>query len=185
MTQASIHPSAAATGKSVRVWVDRVQSPLGDLITVATRDALVLLEFSDRRMVPTQMRRVESRLRCAFVDGRTPIHDRVQTQLDEYFASQRREFDVPLLVPGTPFQTLVWNELRRIPAGETRSYAEVASQVGRPDSVRAMARANGDNRVAIIIPCHRVIGSDGNLTGYGGGLWRKKNLLELEAAFGG
>ena len=89
-------------------------------------------------------------------------------------------FDVPITTPGTEFQQKVWSELREIPFGITRSYAEQAKRIGQPAAVRAVARANGDNRIAILIPCHRVIGSDGKLTGYGGGLWRKQKLLEIE-----
>ena len=85
-----------------------------------------------------------------------------------------------LLAPGTEFQRLVWSRLRAIPSGTTRTYAELAVEIGRPTAVRAVARANGDNRIAILIPCHRVVGSDGKLTGYGGGLWRKQRLLEIE-----
>ena len=104
----------------------------------------------------------------------------VRTQLDEYFRAERREFTVPLHTPGTPFQNRVWAELQRIPIGTTTTYAAVARNIGQPTAVRAVARANGDNRIAIIIPCHRVIGSDGSLTGYGGGLSRKQQLLDLE-----
>ena len=114
------------------------------------------------------------------VPGNHPHLTRAEKELAEYFAGERREFDIPLHVPGTPFQTRVWNELRKIPSGTTTSYARIAEAIGQPTAVRAVARANGDNRVAIIIPCHRVIGSDGQLVGYGGGLWRKRRLLQLE-----
>ena len=97
-----------------------------------------------------------------------------------YFRGDLTEFSVPLLTPGTDFQHLVWSRLRAIPSGTTRSYGGIAAEIGRPTAVRAVARANGDNRIAILIPCHRVIGSDGKLTGYGGGLWRKQRLLEIE-----
>ncbi|MCC6661886.1 MAG: methylated-DNA--[protein]-cysteine S-methyltransferase [Phycisphaerales bacterium] len=108
----------------------------------------------------------------------------LRRELSAYFAGGLRRFTVPLAVRGTEFQVKVWEALRRIPHGQTRSYATVAGEVGRPSAVRAVARANGDNRIAIIIPCHRVIGSDGSLTGYGGGLWRKERLLEIEGARG-
>jgi O-6-methylguanine DNA methyltransferase len=101
--------------------------------------------------------------------------------VESYFAGDLRHFSIPLVAPGTEFQRTVWDELRRIPFGETRSYADVARAIGRPSAVRAVARANGDNRMAIFIPCHRVVGSDGRLTGYGGGLWRKQHLLDLES----
>jgi methylated-DNA-[protein]-cysteine S-methyltransferase len=101
-------------------------------------------------------------------------------QLEEYFAGDRREFDLPVAPPGTPFQQLVWAELQRIGYGETTTYAELAARIGRPTAIRAAGAANGANPVSIIIPCHRVIGSNGSLTGYGGGLEAKRMLLELE-----
>jgi methylated-DNA-[protein]-cysteine S-methyltransferase len=104
----------------------------------------------------------------------------VRRQLEEYFAGERRVFDLPVAPPGTPFQQRVWTELQRIGYGETISYAELAARIGRPTAIRAAGAANGANPVSIIIPCHRVIGSDGSLTGYGGGLEAKRRLLELE-----
>ena len=111
----------------------------------------------------------------------TATSRRLRAQLDEYFAGTRTAFDVPLILTGTPFEEASWTYLRTIPAGETRSYAQGAQALGRPTSFRAFARANGANRISIVIPCHRVIGSDGSLTGYGGGLDRKQALLDLEA----
>ena len=108
------------------------------------------------------------------------LFDELTDELESYFQGGLTEFSVPLLTPGTDFQRSVWSRLRAIPSGATRSYAEIAAEIGRPTAVRAVARANGDNRIAILIPCHRVIGSDGTLTGYGGGLWRKRRLLEIE-----
>ena len=101
-------------------------------------------------------------------------------QLIEYFNGRRKEFDLPLLTAGTPFQERVWESLRTIPCGGTRSYQQQAEAIGQPEAVRTVARANGDNRIAILVPCHRVVGKNGRLTGYGGGLWRKRYLLELE-----
>ena len=168
-----------ARARSV-VHVTRVESPVGQLVLGATDDALVLLEFVDRRRLPTQIARVGKALGCVFAPGETPVLRRARRQIDEYFAGQRRAFDLPLGIHGTPFQEQVWRVLLEIPAGETRSYKDVAAALGRPEAVRAVARANGDNRLAIVIPCHRVIGADGKLVGYGGGLWRKQRLLELE-----
>jgi len=104
----------------------------------------------------------------------------VRRQLAEYFAGRRREFDLPLAPRGTPFELAVWAELRRIPFGETRSYADVARALGKPAATRAVGRANGANPIPIVVPCHRVVGSDGSLTGFGGGLAAKARLLELE-----
>lgn len=164
------------------VTLARIETPLGPMLAAVSGDELVLLEFGDRRMVPTQFKRLGTLLRCRFEVGETPLHGEVRRQLDEYFAGSRVAFDVPMATPGTAFQRAAWDALRRIPPGETRSYAEQAVAIGRPQAVRAVAKANGDNRIAILIPCHRVIGSDGNLTGYGGGIWRKKALLERESA---
>ncbi len=162
------------------VHVTRVESPVGELVLGVTDNDLVLLEFVDRRLLPTQVARVAKALDCVFAPGETPLLRRVRAQLDEYFAGERRDFDLPIAMTGTPFQVSVWQALLAIPSGATRSYKEVAIAIGRPEAVRAVARANGDNRMAIVIPCHRVIGADGKLVGYGGGLWRKQRLLDLE-----
>jgi AraC family transcriptional regulator of adaptative response/methylated-DNA-[protein]-cysteine methyltransferase len=164
----------------VRAFVADIETPIGTMVATASETHLLLLEFSHRRMLDTQLDRVRRALTCEFERGESPVFGIVRAQLEEYFAGDRREFDIPLHVPGTPFQTRVWNELRKIPSGTTTSYARIAEAIGQPTAVRAVARANGDNRVAIIIPCHRVIGSDGQLVGYGGGLWRKRRLLQLE-----
>lgn len=166
---------------STVVTVTRIPTPLGPMIAGATHEALCLLEFADRRMLETQFERLRKHLGCVFVPGTSPIFDQIAEELEAYFEGRLCEFDVPLAVPGTPFQVRVWERLRAIPPGETRSYGQIAAEIGSPSAVRAVARANGDNRLAILIPCHRVIGADGKLTGYGGGLWRKQRLLEIEA----
>ena len=160
--------------------VTRVTTPLGPMIAVAGERALLLLEFADRRMLERQLQTVARRLTVRLLPGDSPLFAQAQRELDEYFAGERRAFEVPLETPGSEFQQAVWAGLRAIPYGETRSYGEQARALGRPAAVRAVARANGDNRVAIMIPCHRVIGADGSLTGYGGRLWRKRALLGLE-----
>ncbi len=163
------------------VTVDRLLTPLGPMVAGATEEGLCLLEFADRRMLETQLRRLTSRLSpCVFATGRVEWLDRIEDELNAYFAGRLRSFTTPLLLLGTPFQESVWRALLQIPWGETRSYGELAARIGRPSAVRAVARANGDNRLAIVVPCHRVIGADGKLTGYGGGLWRKQRLLEIE-----
>jgi len=158
-----------------------IDTAVGEMLAAATETQLLLFEFPHRRMIDTQLDRVRRAVGCELVPGESPVFAQLRTQLDEYFQGRRREFTVPLHVPGTPFQTKVWTELQRIPLGTTTTYARLAQSIGQPNAVRAVARANGDNRIAIIIPCHRVIGSNGELVGYGGGLWRKKKLLELEA----
>ena len=164
----------------VRAYVADIETPIGSMVATATDTHLLLLEFSHRRMLGTQLDRVRRALNCEFERGESPVFTTVRTQLGEYFAGDRREFDIPMHVPGTPFQMRVWDELLKIPVGSTTSYARLAESIGQPTAIRAVARANGDNRIAIIIPCHRVIGSDGQLVGYGGGLWRKRRLLQLE-----
>jgi AraC family transcriptional regulator of adaptative response/methylated-DNA-[protein]-cysteine methyltransferase len=158
-----------------------IETPVGEMLAAATESQLLLFEFPHRRMIDTQLDRVRRAVGCELVPGESPIFAQLRTELDEYFQGGRRKFTVPLYVPGTPFQMKVWAELQRIPIGTTTSYARLATSIGKPEAVRAVARANGDNRIAILIPCHRVIGSNGELVGYGGGLWRKKKLLELEA----
>ena len=161
------------------VTVSWLESPLGPLVVGATDRGVCLLEYSDRRMLETQIEALRERL-GPVLPGSHPLLDQLRAQLAEYFAGTRRDFTVPLDYPGTPFQTRVWNGLRRIPYGETISYEKLAWQVGAPGAQRAVGHANGQNRIAIVIPCHRVVNKDGKLGGYGGGLWRKQILLDLE-----
>jgi AraC family transcriptional regulator, regulatory protein of adaptative response / methylated-DNA-[protein]-cysteine methyltransferase len=157
----------------------RVETPIGDMVAVTDEAALHLLEFHDRTALPTEMRRIEQR--CgAVVDGVTPASDALVQELSEYFAGTRTSFGARIVQRGSPFTTRVWSALREIPCGETCSYGQIAGRIGQPSAVRAVARANGANQVAILVPCHRVIGADGTLVGYGGKLWRKKWLLDHE-----
>lgn len=160
--------------------VTRIPTPLGSMVAAAGGDALWLLEFTDRRKLPTQLRTLQERHGCLLVPGSDPVLQATGEELDAYFSGALRAFSIPLRAPGTSFQESVWDELRRVPWGTTTTYAALAERLGRPGAARAVGRANGDNRIAILLPCHRVVGSDGKLTGYGGGLWRKRRLLELE-----
>lgn len=162
-----------------------VESEVGPLVAVVDRDALVMLEFADPERLDPQMDSLAGRAKVRPVDGIHPLHDQVGAQLDEYFQGSRTEFELPIRLVGTEFQKSVWNLLLKIPYGQTRSYGDLARELGDPDCVRAVGMANGANRLAIVVPCHRVVGADGSLTGYGGGLWRKKRLLELEQGQGG
>src|SRR5690606_8236038 len=126
-------------------------------------------------------RRIRARFSAPIIGGNHPLLDQVERELEEYFAGERQEFDVPLRIQGTAFQRAAWQALREIPYGTTLSHREQAHRIGRPGAQRAIGRANGDNCLAIIIPCRRVVRADGTLCGYGGGLWRKKRMLELEA----
>jgi AraC family transcriptional regulator of adaptative response/methylated-DNA-[protein]-cysteine methyltransferase len=162
-----------------RVTITSLDSPVGPLTAGATDRGVCLLEFSDRRMLDAQLASVRERI-GPVIAGASPLLEQLRSELAEYFAGTRREFTVPLVYPGTAFQVKVWNALRRIPYGETRSYEQLALSVGAPGAQRAVGHANGLNRLAILIPCHRVVNKDGKLGGYGGGLWRKQRLLELE-----
>ena len=163
------------------VALERYATKLGPMFLGATDKGLCLLEFTDRKMLETEFRHLRKRLNAAFIPGTNEHINQAKRELDEYLEGQRTTFSLTLVAPGTDFQKDVWQALQKIPYGETRSYKEQAKMIGRPKAVRAVANANGMNRIAIVIPCHRVIGADGTLTGYGGGLARKKFLLELEA----
>lgn len=162
-------------------WLSDVDTPIGEMIAGATDTHLVVLEFARRRTLDAQLARLTRTTGFVLERGDSPIARALRRELDEYFRGERKEFTIPIDARGTPFQMRVWSALRRIPTGTTTSYGRLALSLGQPTAVRAVARANGDNPIAILIPCHRVIGSDGSLTGYGGGLWRKKKLLDLEA----
>lgn len=162
------------------VVVTRVLTPLGPLVAGATEGGLCLLEFADRPMLETQINRLRRYMSCAVTPGSNRHIDQVEAELAEYFDGRRTRFEVELVAPGTPFQQQVWSALRAIPYGETRSYEDIARAIDNPKAVRAVGRANGDNRLPIVIPCHRVVRADGTLGGYGGELWRKRYLLRLE-----
>jgi len=166
------------------ITITRIQTPLGPMLAGATDQGICLLEFVDRRMLETQLKRLNTLLQARCVPGNHQHFEALNVQMTEYFAGTRRTFELPLVLPGTPFQKSVWKALRTIPYGTTRSYQEQAEFLGKPAAIRAVGKANGDNRIGIIIPCHRVIGKNGKLVGYGGGLWRKKYLLEHELKHG-
>lgn len=157
-----------------------LESPLGPLLAGATAEGVCLLEFTDRRMLETQFAVLRQRFKCAIVPGVNDHLRKLKAELAQYFAGEREQFSVPLVFPGSPFQRRVWEELQRLPFGATRSYEDVARAIGSPRAVRAVGTANGQNRIAILLPCHRVVNKDGKLGGYGGGLWRKQFLLDLE-----
>ncbi len=172
--------SAGQSGKNNVVYLERVVTPLGPMLAGSTEEGICLLEFADRRMLNTQLKILSKRLNCNFVYGSNRIIDNLKRELEIYFNGGLKSFSVPLKLTGTEFQRKVWENLLKIPSGETISYQQLAEKTGNPSAVRAAGKANGDNKIAIVIPCHRVIGKNGALTGYGGGLWRKKYLLELE-----
>lgn len=172
-------PPSSSNDKSVLNLI-RFTTPLGPMFACASSKGVCLLEFTDRRMLETEFKDLCKKLNAVILPGKNPHLDQVQAEVREYFSGKRKQFTVPLDTPGTKFQVSVWKLLQKIPYGEIRSYKQQANMLGNPKAIRAVASANGYNRVGIIIPCHRVIGSDGKLAGYGGGLHRKKWLLDFE-----
>ncbi len=174
--------AGAVEGVETAIQVNRLLSPLGPMVVASDNRQLFLLEFADRRMLETQFKRLAALTKRLIVPGENPVMQKTQKQLDEYFQGTRQEFSLPLFRGGTDFQLSVWRELQRIEFGNSRSYESIAISLGKPGAQRAVGKANGDNRIAIIIPCHRVIRSNGELSGYGGGVRRKEWMLEHEKA---
>ncbi len=173
-------PGRSADADWIRLaWLD---TALGPMIAGATDNGVCLLDFTDRRMLEHQFAALRRRFKAGLAPGRHPHLTLLRKELGEYFAGTRREFSVPLDMRGTPFEMRVWRELQGIPYGETRSYTDMARRVRKPAAVRAVGRANGLNTISIVVPCHRVLNKNGDLCGYGGGLWRKRRLLHLEAS---
>ena len=162
------------------IVVTWIESPLGPLVAGATSEGICLLEFTDRRMLDGQFAALRRQFKRSIVPGENVHLKQLKRELEEYFKGTLKRFTVPLIYPGTEFQQKVWNQLLKIPYGRTVSYEDVARRIGSVESQRAVGHANGLNRIAIVIPCHRVVNKDGKLGGYGGGLWRKQKLLNLE-----
>jgi AraC family transcriptional regulator of adaptative response/methylated-DNA-[protein]-cysteine methyltransferase len=171
-------PGACRNGECV--FLSWIQSPLGPLVAGATSRGVCLLEFTDRRMLEAQFTAVRKLFRLPVTPGANEHLELLQRELMSYFEGRLQQFSVPLIYPGTVFQKRVWEQLLTIPYGQTRSYEDLAWAVGDKQAVRAVGRANGMNRIAIVIPCHRVVNKSGALGGYGGGLRRKQFLLDLE-----
>jgi AraC family transcriptional regulator, regulatory protein of adaptative response / methylated-DNA-[protein]-cysteine methyltransferase len=163
----------------------KIETPLGEMIAGATEAGICLLEFADRDILSSDYEDLIRFFDTNIKSGRNKYLRLLKKQLKEYFKGKRKEFSVPLITPGTEFQQAAWKELLKIPYGTTRSYHEQAAAIKNPDATRAVAHANASNRIAIVIPCHRVIGADGHLVGYGGGLKRKKWLLDHEKKYSG
>ncbi|OGO94874.1 MAG: cysteine methyltransferase [Coxiella sp. RIFCSPHIGHO2_12_FULL_42_15] len=163
-------------------WLD---TPLGPMIAITDEEALYLLEFIDRRGLELEVERLRKRTKSAIIPGNTELINTIEKELNLYFHGKLREFKTPLFLIGSSFQKRVWEALKKIPYGETRSYLDIAKVVGNDTAFRAVARANGANQIAIVIPCHRVINANGDLGGYGGGLSRKQWLLEQERNWNG
>jgi O-6-methylguanine DNA methyltransferase len=185
---AALQPILAAARRTRRrrsgagaIVTTMFDTPLGPMLAGATDDGVCLAEFTDRRMLPTELETLRRRLRRPIVAGSHPHLDRLRSELTEYFAGTGRGFDVPLVAPGSAFQQRTWAELRRLAPGTTVSYEELAERVGRPHAQRSVGTANGANRIAVVIPCHRVVRKSGETGNYGGGRWRKEWLLAHEA----
>lgn len=177
-------PTVTAGG-GARLMAGWIETPIGPMLAIGDGARLRLLDFADRPELPAEIARLKRAAGAPVEMGRAAAIDRAAAELAAYFAGQGTAFSVPLDPPGTAFQRAVWAALRAIPSGETQSYSALAAAIGRPTAVRAAARANGANAIAILVPCHRVLGAGGALTGYGGGLWRKRWLLDHEARMAG
>lgn len=170
----------ARKGRLAAYWIP---TPLGDMIAVSDEHFLHLLEFADRRALPTELTKLRKKYQGDIGIGEYAPTRQVRKELDAYFAGKSARFDTPLYLHGSEFTQGVWQQLCKIPAGTTISYAELANRIGNPSASRAVARANGANQLALVIPCHRVIAADGSLSGYGGGVWRKQRLIEIEQQY--
>lgn len=160
-----------------------IETKLGTMLAIASYEALYALEFSDKPNLEEELKRLKKMLRASITESSNPIIKSIESELAEYFAGTLTEFKTPIHALGTQFQQLSWNELRKVPYGQTISYAAQSNALGKPTAYRAVANANGANHLAIIIPCHRIINSNGALGGYAGGLSRKKALIEHEKSY--
>jgi len=167
------------TGNNIlkAAWLD---TRLGPMVAIANASDLLLLEFVDRRGLEREIERLRDKTKSAIIPGRTKPIDLIEKELEQYFQCGRKQFNTPIALLGSEFQKNVWRELIEIPSGETRSYADIALAINKPSAFRAVARANGANQLAIIIPCHRVINTNGALGGYAGGITRKEWLINHE-----
>lgn len=179
--KAVINDKALFADESNVIKFDILDTPLGKMVACATNEGLCLLEFIDRRAFVTELKDLKKLLKTTIEPGTNKHLKTVEKQLNEYFEGKRKKFDLPLVTPGTEFQNKVWQKLLEIPHGETRSYKQQSIAIDNLGAIRAVGTANGANRISIIVPCHRVIGEDGSLTGYGGGLKRKQWLLDFES----
>lgn len=166
--------------KENAIYRQIIDTPIGQVISLCSQDNLLLLEYADRPSLPLEVELVSKSKNGEILDKENRIGNQTANELTEYFEGRLKEFTIPVELIGTPFQIKVWQQLYSIAYGHTSSYKEQSELFGNTKAIRAIASANGNNHLAIIVPCHRVIGSDGKLIGYSGGLWRKKYLLQLE-----
>ncbi len=169
--------------KSNKIISEEIKTPVGTMLAASSSKGICLFEFIDvEKRLKRQQSHLEKTFGCKVESGTSPYLEQLKQELDEYFLGKRQQFDVALDFKGTPFQMLSWEALKKIPYGETRCYQDQAIAIKKPKAVRAVAGANNRNKIAILIPCHRVIGKNGSMTGYGGEIWRKEFLLKLEGA---
>ncbi|MBC2189609.1 bifunctional transcriptional activator/DNA repair enzyme AdaA [Listeria booriae] len=178
-TMGTIPKKAKSLNKFVSKWIE---TPLGSMIAIANNEALTLLEFVDRRGLETEIETLRKKWHAAIIPGESPIFNQLSLELEAYFKGDLAIFETPIAYIGSEFQQTVWHALQAIPAGTTSTYGQLAVKIGNPKAVRAVARANGANQLSILVPCHRIIGRNGDLTGYGGGLARKEWLLKHETS---
>ena len=162
-----------------------IETPIGDMKAAAVKEGVCFLAFADSQNLSSDLEELAGIFNTVIISGSNRHIRALKRQLKEYFKGRRKEFSLKIVTPGTEFQTEVWKGLQLIPYGSTISYNEQAEKLNNPGAIRAVGHANGSNRIAIIIPCHRVIGADGSLTGYGGGLERKRWLIDHEKKFSG
>jgi AraC family transcriptional regulator of adaptative response/methylated-DNA-[protein]-cysteine methyltransferase len=179
--QTVINDKKIFTDGNTVIYFEILDTPLEKMIACATDKGICMLEFIDRRAFVNELKDIKRLLRATIEPGTNKHLKELEKQLGEYFEKKRKKFELPLVTPGTEFQNAVWKKLLDIPYGETRSYKQQSIAVGNLGAIRAVGTANGANRIAIIVPCHRVIGENGSLTGYGGGLKRKRWLLNFES----
>lgn len=165
-----------------KIKIRRYHSPAGEMILGSMGNKLCMCDWAESKRHQSNLRRICHRLNANVAEGTSVIIDMAIGQLDQYFAGKSREFSIPMELCGTAFQCLVWNELLKLPYGSTISYVGLAHRINNPKAVRAVANAIAANPISIIVPCHRVTGSDGNLTGYAGGLPAKRTMLMLESS---
>lgn len=175
---------AVSKSMGMHLKADWLETPVGPMVAIADEEALYLLEFHNRCGLEKEIEQLRSKLKGAIPVGRTKITHSIERELKQYFRGELKQFLTPISLMGTPFQKSVWLELKKIPFGETCSYLDIAKRLDNPGAVRAVGSANGSNPLAIVIPCHRVVTSGGQIGGYAGGVARKKWLLEHEAGDG-
>jgi AraC family transcriptional regulator, regulatory protein of adaptative response / methylated-DNA-[protein]-cysteine methyltransferase len=162
------------------MYLSKINTKIGPMLAMADENKLYLLEFENRHNLEKEIEQLKLKTKSSIITGKNKILDSIESELNQYFEGTLKEFKTPIHFSGTQFQQIVWKELQKIPYGDTRSYADIAKAIGNPSAFRAVGNANGSNQLAIIIPCHRVINSNGNLCGYAAGIDHKKWLLNLE-----